>query len=291
MKRIRVGKNTLDMWAEDADWDSVEGVRIFTEMKHADNPEYVNARFDEATKARSLGLKVYLLIDYFTRFPYHAPPAHHNIKDTRNYPRSGGPYKAFPDVELEQRVRGRHDAFGLLHFSWIDGWRWGEEAVRTLVDATDPDFIQQGDDPATLVGWDYYKPTAGPIVYNDTMGVFRGGINRTAWKGSGTYVVADWRSRTIPRAREYFGSAMSADEFEFITVPYVDDDDDDGGTPVNYRQEVERNLEEIEGRPKKGGGTNKKLVRLEKDAKTFAAALRILINDHDLIMDDMFGDD
>jgi len=290
--RRKIGTNTLDLWADDTDWSKVDGVLIWADLFHADSPEYLNARKSEADKARERGLEVYLLINYLSNIPYHGPSPHDGFDNARGYPRSGEGYSGFSRVELTHRGKGRHDAFGYLHFSWVDGWRWGEEAVRTLVEAIDPHYVQQGHDMDTHNGWDYYNPNAGPTVYNDTMGMFRDGINKTTWLG--TYVVSDWPSRTQRRATEFFGDAMRVDEFDFVRVQYVIEEPEEPEDPVepqNYRQGVERDLENIEGRGKKTGGTNKKLARIERDIKTLAAGLRLLINDHDLIMDDMFGDD
>jgi hypothetical protein len=260
-------------------------------MSRADDANYVAAKVDEANMARKLGLDVYLLIDYFVEQPYHGPPPHHNLDGANSYPRSGPTYWGFGDVTLTKRHLGRHDAFGYMHFAWGDGWRWGAEAVRTLVDEIRPDYVQQGNDPETLHGWDYYKPGAGPVVYNDTMGVFRDGIHRTDWDG--VFVVSAWKSRTLRKAVENFGKADTVDNFRFVTVPYVTDKPDDPKEPPldSPRDELMKSLEEIEQRGKKGGGTQRKLVRIEKDLKVLAAALRYSLSDHDLMMDDMFGDD
>lgn len=280
-----------------ADWDKFDGVLIQTHMTLADDRQEVERLRRLSQRANVLGKDVYLLIDYFVQNPYHGPPPHHGIAAAKNYP------LVLPAAHYEwkqfRNPRGRHQAYGYMHFAWTEGWQWGEEAVAELIRHARPRYIQQADNPEYLDGWDYYAPNGGPPTYNDTMGVFDGGYSKVGFDG--VHVVSGFKSRSLSHARGRFGPSRAAwkGDFEFAKMTYKepdvpDDDPVDGpDNPVTI-EGIEETLYELENRMNRSqlvGNPKQRLRRIEKDQLVLMRAMHIMLQQTSALVEDVFGDD
>lgn len=160
---------------------------------------------DAATKA---GLSVGVIFDYWMKDPYHGAPPHVNGADGSIYP------------DKRRRNLGK----GYYPYSWRPGWGDAVKAISTVIDTVNPEFIQQGVNSDVINWTTALDPSHLYLGYNDTMGLFNQATDACRWDG--TYVVSGFTSRSLPKARQRFGSAM--DDETFLSRCTLDLPDDGG---------------------------------------------------------------
>jgi len=160
-----------------------------------------------AEKARLNGLDVGLIIDYFVADPYHGQPPH--VDDDGSITKN-----------KTRRAAGR----GFYPFSWVKGWVDARDAITNILYRVEPDYVQQGVN-ADVINWKtQLEPSKLYYGYNDTMGLFEQATKAANWHG--TWVVSGWENKTIKKAREKFGAAMTDTDFlNRCTLEMPDDDD------------------------------------------------------------------
>ena len=161
-----------------------------------------------AEKARRSGLDVGVIFDYFVTDPYHGRPPH--VGD---------------DGHIVKSNSQRNKGLGYYPFSWIKGWVDAQAAIADVLYRVEPDYVQQGVN-ADVINWKtVLDPNKLYYGYNDTMGLFGQAVQDSNWHG--TWVVSGWENKTIKKAREKFGSAMT--DTDFLNRCTLEMPDDGGG--------------------------------------------------------------
>lgn len=163
--------------------------------------------------ARGGGLKVGVIFDYFMRDPYHSAPPHVNGADGSIY------------SDKRRRDLGR----GYYPFSWRPGWGLAVDAIGNVLKVARPDFIQQGINADDINWKTALSKDKLYLGYNDTMGLFNQGTDAAQWDR--TYVVSGFYNKSLPKARQRFGSAIRDDAF--LERCTLDIPDDGGGDPTD----------------------------------------------------------